>query len=100
MGSPMESVTATIPFQWSGHVLVTRRTQLKEAISRDEAKRPGVYLLIGDKDGENSLYIGETDELKTRLDVPELVIIARALDVPAEHFFEAFIKTVPLGEKI
>ena len=66
-GVPDGMVTATIPFQWSGHVLVTRRTQLKEAISREEAKRPGVYLLIGDKNGENSLYIGETDELKTRL---------------------------------
>ncbi|TDE36324.1 GIY-YIG nuclease family protein [Antarcticimicrobium sediminis] len=66
-GTPDGMVTATIPFQWSGHVLVTRRTQLKEAISRSEAKRPGVYLLIGDLDGENTLYIGETDELKTRL---------------------------------
>ncbi|MBI6630733.1 GIY-YIG nuclease family protein [Pontibaca salina] len=66
-GTPDGMVTATIPFQWSGHVLVTRRTQLKEAISREEAKRPGVYLLIGDKDGEASLYVGETDELKNRL---------------------------------
>jgi len=66
-GTPDGMVTATIPFQWSGHVLVTRRTQLKEAISREEAKRPGVYLLIGDKDGETSLYVGETDELKNRL---------------------------------
>ena len=66
-GVPDGMVTATIPFQWSDHVLVARRTQLKEAISRDEAKRPGVYLLIGDKDGDNTLYIGETDELKTRL---------------------------------
>ena len=66
-GTPDGMVTATIPFQWSGHVLVTRRTQLKEAISRDEAKRPGVYLLIGEKDGQTTLYVGETDELKTRL---------------------------------
>lgn len=60
-------VTATIPFQWSGHVLVTRRTQLKDAISRPEALRTGVYLLVGDKDGAPTAYIGETDELKTRL---------------------------------
>lgn len=66
-GTPDGMVTATIPFQWSGHVLVTRRTQLKEAISREEAMRPGVYLLVGDKDGEATLYVGETDELKTRL---------------------------------
>ncbi|HBB82460.1 MAG TPA: DUF4357 domain-containing protein [Sulfitobacter sp.] len=66
-GTPDGMVTATIPFQWSGHVLVTRRTQLKEAISREEAKRPGVYLLIGDIEGEASLYVGETDELRNRL---------------------------------
>jgi hypothetical protein len=66
-GSPDGMVTATIPFQWSGHVLVTQRTQLKEAIAREEAKRPGVYLLVGDQDGQATLYIGETDELKARL---------------------------------
>lgn len=66
-GTPDGMVTATIPFQWSGHVLVTRRTQLKDAISRNEATRPGVYLLIGDKDGRKTLYVGETDELRTRL---------------------------------
>ncbi len=60
-------VTATIPFQWSGHVLVTRRTQLKAALIRDEASRPGVYLLIGEKKGQATLYVGETDELKARL---------------------------------
>lgn len=66
-GTPDGMVTATIPFQWSGHVLVTQRTQLKEAISRPEAQRTGVYILIGDKDGVTTAYIGETDELKKRL---------------------------------
>lgn len=65
-GTPDGMVTATIPFQWSGHVLVSRRTQLKEALERDETLRPGVYLLVGDKDGTPTLYIGETDELRLR----------------------------------
>lgn len=65
-GTPDGIVTATIPFQWSGHVLVTRFTQLKEALERDETQRPGVYLLVGDKDGKPTLYIGETDELRAR----------------------------------
>lgn len=65
-GQPDGMVTATIPFQWSGHVLVTRRTQLKEALEREETQRPGVYLLIGDKDGRPTLYVGETDELRER----------------------------------
>jgi len=66
-GTPDGMVTAAIPFQWSGHVLVTQRTQLKEAISRPEAGRTGVYILVGDKDGRATAYIGETDELKKRL---------------------------------
>ncbi|WP_312530341.1 GIY-YIG nuclease family protein [Paracoccus sp. (in: a-proteobacteria)] len=65
-GTPDGMVTATIPFQWSGHVLVTRRIQLKEALDREEVLRPGVYLLVGDKDGKPTLYIGETDELRAR----------------------------------
>ena len=35
-----------------------------------------------------------------RFGVPELVIIGQALDVPAEHFFKAVFKAIPLGEKI
>lgn len=65
-GTPDGMVTATIPFQWSGHVLVTRRTQLKEALEREETLRPGVYLLVGDIDGKPALYVGETDELRLR----------------------------------
>lgn len=66
-GTPDGMVTATIPFQWTGQVLVTRRTQLKEALERDETQRPGVYLLIGDKEGRPTIYVGETDELRTRI---------------------------------
>ncbi len=66
-GSPDGMVTATIPFQWSGHVLVSRRTQLKEALDREETLRPGVYFLVGTKEGKPTLYIGETDELRTRM---------------------------------
>ena len=64
---PDGMVTATIPFQWSGHVLVSNRTQIKEALSRSESERPGVYMLVGEKDGEEYVYIGETDEIRQRL---------------------------------
>lgn len=66
-GTPDGMVTATIPFQWSGHVLMTRRTQLKEALGQEETRQPGVYLLYGDKEGQATLYVGETDEIRTRL---------------------------------
>lgn len=59
--------TATIPFQWTGHVLVINRTQLPKAMLRPEIERPGVYLLVGEKDDRPLLYIGETDDVKKRL---------------------------------
>jgi hypothetical protein len=66
-GDPDGMLTATIPFQWTGHVLVTGRTQLKEALQREEAKRPGVYLLVGENEGEPLLYIGESDDIRRRI---------------------------------
>jgi transcriptional regulator with XRE-family HTH domain len=45
-------------------------------------------------------FVARIESGQRRIDVPDLVIIARALDVPAEHFFEAVIKAVPLNEKI
>ncbi len=54
-------------FNWTGHVLRTPRTQLKEALARDEAGFTGVYLLFGDKDGEPTLYIGEAEDMRQRL---------------------------------
>jgi len=45
-------------------------------------------------------FVARIESGQRRIDVPELVIIARALDVPAEHFFEAVIKAVPPGERI
>lgn len=60
-------LTATIPFQWTGHVLVANRTQLVQALKRPEMERPGIYLLIGDVEGKTTLYIGETDEIGVRL---------------------------------
>ncbi|WP_299194694.1 GIY-YIG nuclease family protein [uncultured Erythrobacter sp.] len=66
-GDPDGIVTAAIPFQWTGNVLVARRTQLDEALSREEVDRPGAYLLIGEIDGRPSLYVGETDVIKDRI---------------------------------
>jgi predicted GIY-YIG superfamily endonuclease len=66
-GDPDGMLTATIPFQWTGHVLVTSRTQLKQALDRPELERPGVYMLIGEVDEKSTLYIGETDEIRVRL---------------------------------
>lgn len=45
-------------------------------------------------------FVARIGSGQRRFSVPELVIIARALDVPAEHFFIAVFKAIPLGEKI
>jgi len=66
-GDPDGMLTATIPFQWTGHVLVANRTQLKEALKRPETSRPGVYLLIGENENGPLLYIGESDDIGKRI---------------------------------
>lgn len=66
-GHPDGLKAATIPFQWTGHVLVANRTQLKDALKRAETDRPGIYLLVGEREGEPMLYIGETDDIGNRL---------------------------------
>jgi hypothetical protein len=66
-GDPDGMLTATVPFQWSGHVLLSSRTQLRDALLRPEASRPGVYLLIGENDKGPLLYIGEGDDISQRI---------------------------------
>jgi len=55
---------------WTGSVLVAPRTELPKLAKRDEVKRTGVYMLVGD-DPESPLkdrvYIGETDNVLNRL---------------------------------
>lgn len=66
-GTPDGMVTATIPFQWTGHVLVAQRTQLQEALKREETNRPGIYILISEYNDKPQIYVGETDEIKSRI---------------------------------
>lgn len=60
-------VTATIPFQWTGRVLVSSRTQLVEALREPDANEPGIYLLVGETEERPTVYVGETDEIRTRI---------------------------------
>lgn len=66
-GDPEGMLTATVPFQWTGHVLVASRTQLRDALKREESSRPGVYLLVGEDEHGALLYIGESDDIGTRI---------------------------------
>lgn len=65
-GRPDGMLTAEV-FNWTGHVLVTPRTRLKEALARTEAKYTGVYILLGEQAGKPLAYIGEAEELSSRI---------------------------------
>ncbi len=65
-GNPEGMLTAEV-FNWTGHILMTPRTQINEALKRKEAGFTGVYILIGEKDGQAHAYIGESDNIKDRI---------------------------------
>lgn len=55
---------------WTGHVLTGPRSRLGELIKRPECSRTGVYFLVGpdpDKPMRSQVYIGESDDVATRL---------------------------------
>ena len=65
-GDPEGMLTAEV-FNWTGHVLKTPRIQISEALNRPEAKYTGVYLLLGECDGETCAYIGESESIGDRI---------------------------------
>lgn len=68
-GTPGGLVTAEI-MNWTGHILAGPRSDLSAVIHRDEAHRTGVYIIIGDAPdsvGGIQIYIGEGDDISTRL---------------------------------
>ncbi|MBL4832230.1 MAG: GIY-YIG nuclease family protein [Aliivibrio sp.] len=66
-GKPDGMLTAQVPFKWTGHVLMTRRSQIKEALDRKETSRTGIYILLGENDDGPLAYIGETEEIRERI---------------------------------
>ena len=67
-GTPDGMLTAEI-FNWTGHLLVTPRIRLAEALKREEAGFTGVYILLGDSEDSNLVraYIGESDDVAGRI---------------------------------
>lgn len=68
-GTPTGLMTAEI-MNWTGHVLVSSRSRLADALMRDEVARTGVYLLVGndpDQPSRNRVYVGEGDSVADRL---------------------------------
>jgi len=55
---------------WSGKVLAAPRARLGELLKRSEASRTGIYILTGPdplRPGGNVAYVGEADDVATRL---------------------------------
>lgn len=65
-GKPDGMLTAEV-FNWTGHVLFTPRTQISQALKRKEAGYTGIYLLLGEKDGEPLAYVGEGEDIADRI---------------------------------
>lgn len=65
-GKPDGMLTAEV-FNWTGHVLMAPRTQIVDALLRREASHTGVYLLLGEVDGEPLLYVGEGENISDRI---------------------------------
>ena len=65
-GDPEGMLTAEV-FNWTGHVLKAPRIQISEALKRKEANYTGVYLLLGESDGETWGYIGEGESIAYRI---------------------------------
>ncbi len=65
-GRPEGMLTAEL-FNWTGHVLMTPRTQIATALARPESSYAGVYLLLGERDGEPLAYIGEGEDISARI---------------------------------
>ena len=65
-GRPDGMLTAEL-FNWTGHVLMAPRTQIAAALRRPEAGYAGIYLLLGEQDGEPRAYVGESEDIAARI---------------------------------
>jgi len=68
-GTPGGLLTAEI-MNWTGHVIAAPRSDIAELLKRSEARRTGVYILLGDDPeigGALCAYIGEGDDISARL---------------------------------
>ncbi len=68
-GTPGGLTTAEIT-NWTGHVVTAPRSRLADLCVREEARRTGVYLLLGDDPealGGQRCFVGEADEIASAL---------------------------------
>ena len=61
-----DGLLAAEMFNGTGHVLMLPRTQLAAALARPEAAYAGVYLLLGEREGEARASVGESEGIGSR----------------------------------
>lgn len=55
-------------FNWSGRGVIIPRDRMEYAMTRDDMETQGVYLLLGENEnGDEMLYVGESENLKDRI---------------------------------
>lgn len=64
-GTPGGIRTAEV-MNWTGHLVAAPRSSIGELLKRPEAKRTGIYLLLGDNPAPTA-YIGEGDDISSRI---------------------------------
>lgn len=62
-----EGLTTAEVFGWTGFVIRIPRLRLKAGLDLREAAHTGVYILLGQKDGVPTAYIGEAESLAKRI---------------------------------
>jgi len=68
-GTPGGLLTAEIG-NWTGHIVAAPRSDIGQLLAREECRRTGVYILIGDDPNSSvgtAVYIGEGDDIAKRL---------------------------------
>lgn len=65
-GKPDGMLTAEV-FGWTGHILLSPRTRLADALKRPESSYTGVYILLGEHNEEPMAYIGEGENIANRI---------------------------------
>jgi hypothetical protein len=89
-GTPTGIITAEVG-NWTGKVLVAPRTSLPTLKGRDEAKRTGVYLLLGPDPADpfrERIYVGESDDVVGRLDAHDAMTFLKTVTAVTPSNFD------------
>ena len=64
-GTPDSIITASLS-NWNGQAVKVPRSEI-QSYERDDLSKAGVYFLFCNDDGNNSVYIGESEDMLERL---------------------------------